>query len=152
MKAKDLIIDEWLNTNEDFSFDIKGNYVKVIHAFQILCPGCVYRGIPQAHELYNRFNSADVKVVGLHSVFEHHEAMKPIALKVFISEWGLPFPVAIDSKKEGEWMPETMKTYQLQGTPSLVIIDRKGIIRLNFFGHADEQKIEELIKSLIKEK
>ena len=153
MKAKSLIIDKWLNASEDFSLNVVGDdCIKIIHVFQMLCPGCVYRGIPQTHELYNKFNSEDVKVVGLHSVFENHEAMPPHALEVFISEWRLPFPVGIDKQADGEWMPETMKAYQLQGTPSLIIIDHIGEVKLIHFGHVDQGKVEAFIYELINKK
>lgn len=151
-KAKNLIVEKWVNAPEGYNFDVHEDSIKVIHAFQMLCPGCVYRGIPQTHELYNRFNSEDVKVIGLHSVFENHEAMKPHALEVFISEWRLPFPVAIDKRLEGEWMPETMKSYHLQGTPSLIIIDHLGEIQLCHFGHLEQEKIENLIINLLAKK
>lgn len=150
MKAKNLVIEKWINAPEDFKLDMSDGSIKIIHAFQMLCPGCVYRGIPQICELYNKFNSDDVKVVGLHSVFENHEAMQPHALEVFISEWKLPFPVAIDKKLPNEWMPETMKAYHLQGTPSLIVIDHKGEVQINHFGYIGQGQIESLIEEFIK--
>ena len=57
MKAKKLIIEKWINTPEGFSFDVKDDCIKIIHAFQMLCPGCVYKGIPQTIELFNKFDS-----------------------------------------------------------------------------------------------
>ncbi|OUR93538.1 hypothetical protein A9Q84_18895 [Halobacteriovorax marinus] len=152
MKAKELVIDKWVNAPEGFELKVKDSSIKIIHVFQMLCPGCVYKGIPQTQELYSKFNSDDVKVVGLHSVFENHEAMQPHALKVFISEWRLPFPVAIDKRLEGEWMPETMKAYQLEGTPSLIIIDRDGSLKLKHFGLIDQEKLEIFINELINNK
>jgi hypothetical protein len=152
MLAKNLIIEKWVNTEEDFHLDVRGNYIKIIHAFQMLCPGCVYRGIPQTIELYQKFNSEEVKVVGLHSVFENHEAMQPHALDVFISEWRLPFPIAIDKKLEGEWMPETMKSFHLQGTPSLIIIDHLGQLKLCHFGHLNQENLEKFITDLLNQK
>lgn len=152
MRAKELIVRKWLNTPKEFEFSVFSSQIKVIHVFQMLCPGCVYRGIPQTIELFHKFNSAEVAVVGLHSVFENHHAMKPAALEVFINEWKLPFPVAIDKHYEDEWMPETMKAYYLQGTPSLIIINHIGEIQLCSFGHTDSNEIEKLILKLIKEK
>lgn len=149
MKAKDLIIDKWLNTNEGFHFKVNGPYIKVIYVFQMLCAGCIYREIPQAQEFYKKFNSAQVKVIGLHSVFENHKAMEPHALEVFISELKLSFPVAIDKRLEGEWMPETMKSYNLQGTPSLIIIDHQGQVKICHFGLTDQEKVEKLVQQLL---
>ncbi len=39
---------EWLNTPGPLTLErLRGNVV-LLHAFQMLCPGCVSRGIPQA--------------------------------------------------------------------------------------------------------
>lgn len=150
MKAKPLVIDGWTNCPEDFAIDIDGPYIKIIHAFQMLCPGCVHRGVPQTEMLYRKYNAPNkVQVVGLHSVFENHQAMLPYALGVFLSEWRISFPVAIDHRKEGEWMPETMRAYHLQGTPSLIVVDHKGDLKLCRFGHIDQDNIEALIDKLV---
>ncbi|MEZ4742194.1 MAG: TlpA disulfide reductase family protein [Bdellovibrionota bacterium] len=149
MKATELVIDKWLNTTDGFKFSVFNNSIKIIHAFQMLCPGCVYYGVPQTERLYKTFNSEFVQVIGLHTVFENHYAMQDHALEVFIKEWRLSFPVAIDKRLENEWMPETMKAYQLQGTPSLIIIDNKGEIKMLHFGQIDHDYLEEFIKDLI---
>lgn len=151
MKAKPLTIDGWTNGPNDFQLDVMDGYIKIIHAFQMLCPGCVHRGVPQTELLFRKFNGDKVKVVGLHSVFENHEAMLAFALDVFISEWKLSFPVAIDHRKEGEWMPETMRAYHLQGTPSLIVIDHTGEVRLCRFGHLDQESLETFIEKLVQE-
>lgn len=149
MKAKQLSIEKWVNCVDDFEFDVLCDKIKIIHAFQMLCPGCVYRGIPQTIDIYHNFNSENVSVVGLHTVFEHHNVMTPEALDVFIHEWKIPFPVGIDKHLNNHWMPETMKSYQLQGTPSLIIIDHLGEIKLNHFGHIHQVELEKLILNLI---
>lgn len=58
--------------------------VVLLHAFQMLCPGCVARGLPQAKRVAELFGGAPVAVVGLHTVFEHHEVMGPEALRAFL--------------------------------------------------------------------
>ena len=45
-----------------------------------------------------------------------------------------------------------MKDYRLQGTPSFIVIDHCGYIKLNHFGHMDQQKLEVFIEDLIKKK
>lgn len=152
MKAKDLIIEKWVNAPVNFELSVSSQKIKIIHVFQMLCPGCVYRGIPQTVELFNKYNSEDVVVVGMHSVFENHHAMLPEALDVFIKEWRLPFPVAIDKRIDDQWMPETMKAYHLEGTPSLIIIDHNGDIQLCSFGHVETEKLDTYITKLINEK
>jgi hypothetical protein len=117
----------------------------------MLCPGCVYFGIPQTIEIFKKFEGSQFKVMGLHSVFENHHVMTQEALEVFIHEWKLPFPVGIDQRKDDEWMPETMKAYHLQGTPSTIIIDGKGELRLCHFGHFEMDQLEKFLKKLIDE-
>ena len=151
MKATKLIVDKWLNCPEDFSLDVFNNKIKIIHAFQMLCPGCVYRGIPQTIELYQKYHSENIVVVGLHCVFEHHDVMTEKALKIFISEWQLPFPVGIDKRLENQTIPETMKAYKLKGTPSMLVIDQEGFIKVHQFGHLNQEPFENFISELIKQ-
>lgn len=150
MKALPLTVQEWLNSPEGYNLDVKAPRVKVIHAFQMLCPGCVYHGIPQTIELYERLKDHNVDVVGLHTVFENHHAMGPESLKVFIKEFRLPFPVGIDQHVEGKWMPETMRAYDLQGTPSTIVIDQHGEIRVKHFGIIDTEQLINFVLELSK--
>lgn len=104
--------------------------VVVVEAFQMLCPGCVAHGLPQAARIAAAF--PDVVVVGLHTVFEHHAAMSDTALEAFLHEYKWPFPVGVDAPTGG--IPRTMRAWDLQGTPSLVIIDRAGRMRGRVLG------------------
>lgn len=80
----------------------------------------------------------EVQVIGLHTVFEHHHAMTPEALKVFMHEYRITFPVAVDRHEDGEHTPVTMRTYGLQGTPSTVLIDKAGRLRWTSFGAVED--------------
>ncbi len=100
----------------------------------MLCPGCVSHGLPQAAEIQRVFDPRAVGVVGLHSVFEHHEAMTPVALRAFVHEYRLTFPIAVDQQSEPPSLPRTMRAYRMQGTPTLVLIDRFGRLRMQHFG------------------
>lgn len=75
-----------------------------------------------------------MKMIGLHAVFEHHDVMTVDALKVFVEEYRIAFPVAIDKPADSGTIPNTMASYQMRGTPTLIIIDQKGRVRLNHFG------------------
>ena len=151
MKAKDLIIEKWLNSPEDFKLELADGKIKYIHVFQMLCPGCVYHGVPQTIEVFDKYNSENFQVLGLHSVFENHEVMNEAALKVFIKEWRLQMPIAIDKLLPGEWMPATMRSYGLQGTPTTLIIDGNGELRLSYFGHMETKSLHAFIEKLIEE-
>lgn len=49
-------------------------------------------------------------------------------------------------------MPRTMRTWGLEGTPSLVLIDRKGLIRARHLGIVPDMAIGAEIMQLILEK
>jgi peroxiredoxin len=149
--APDLIIQEWFNTAENISLKTLRGKVVVLHAFQMLCPGCVSHGIPQAIQINHAFSHADVVVLGLHTVFEHHAVMTPAALKVFIHEYKIPFPVGIDTAQIGHPIPLTMQAYELRGTPSMVVIDRSGIVRLSQLGQIDDLRVGAVLGQLIAE-
>lgn len=136
-KPPELSVSGWVNAREPLSLERLRGRVVVLVAFQMLCPGCVEHAIPQAKRLRARFNPAEVAIIGLHSVFEHHRVMTPEALGVFVGEFKLPFPVAID-EADGAGMPRTMAAYQMQGTPTLLIFDRAGRLRRHYFGQPDD--------------
>lgn len=123
--------------------------VVAVHAFQMLCPGCVAHGIPQAAKMQQAF--PELVVIGLHSVFEHHDVMTPRALEAFIHEYRLPFPVAVDRAVPGSPVPATMQHYALRGTPSLLLFDREGKLRLNHFGSVDDMVLGGVIGRLLAE-
>ena len=102
-------VAQWLNTEQSMSLaDLRGQVV-LIHAFQMLCPGCVMHAIPQARQVHEQFADQGVAMIGLHTVFEHHDAMQPHALAAFIHEYGLRFPVGVDAPSaDGQPVPRTI--------------------------------------------
>ena len=89
----------------------------------MLCPGCVSHGLPQAQRVRATFPQEQVAVIGLHTVFEHHAAMTPVALQAFLHEYRIGFPVGVDRADPESPIPLTMRAYAMQGTPTLVLID-----------------------------
>lgn len=129
----------WLNTAEPLSLERFRGRVVLLHAFQMLCPGCVARSLPQAQRVAELFNGAPVAVIGLHTVFEHHEAMGLQSLRAFLHEYRIRFPVGVDAPGlDGDPMPRTMRAYAMQGTPTTVIIDAHGRLRRQVFGVHDD--------------
>lgn len=149
MFAPELEVSDWLNTTVPLKLSELRGKVVVIHIFQMLCPGCVLHGIPQTASIYDLFNSMGVQVIGLHSVFEHHDIMTKDALSAFVHEYQVRFPIAIDKPSATGPIPQTMKKYQLQGTPSLVLIDQHGQIRLNHFGRLSDMQVGNSIGQLL---
>jgi thiol-disulfide isomerase/thioredoxin len=150
--APELQTSGWLNTPEPLTLAGLRGKVVVLHTFQIFCPGCVQMGIPQAQRIYQEFDPSRVAVIGLHTVFEHHSVMGPDALEVFVHEYRLRFPIGID-KYDGQpqGVPLTMRAYQMQGTPTLILIDKNGYIRLHKFGHISDLTVGFSIGALLSE-
>ena len=146
----DLIVSEWLNTDTPLSLSALRGKIVVVEAFQMLCPGCVSHGLPQAQTIQRTFPTAEVTVIGLHSVFEHHAAMTPVSLKAFLHEYRITFPVAVDMPGSGP-LPRTMELFRLQGTPSLLIFDREGKLRAHHFGQVHDMVIGAEIATLMGE-
>ena len=48
IEAPELVIDKWLNVDNELSLSSLNGKVIAIFAFQMLCPGCVINSIPQA--------------------------------------------------------------------------------------------------------
>jgi peroxiredoxin len=140
----------WFNTTRPPSLgDLRGKVV-VVHAFQMLCPGCVAHALPQARRLHEIAKAIDdLVVLGLHSVFEHHDAMTPVSLEAFLHEYRIAFPVAVDRPAPDGPIPETMAAYGLRGTPSIIVIDRAGRIARLGFGAEDDLVLGLLLGSLL---
>ena len=144
---------QWFNAGDDLQLsDLRGKVV-VLHAFQMLCPACVHHGLPQAQRIHAAFAAQDVAVIGLHTVFEHHAAMTPVSLQAFLHEYRLTFPVGVDapSSDAHDPIPVTMRAYGMQGTPSLMLIDRNGQLRHHAFGAEDDLVLGAAIAALVVE-
>ena len=149
--APEWIIEQWLNSDPLSLVSLRGRVI-VAGAFQMLCPGCVSELIPQLRQAHALFKSANVTVLGLHTVFEHHDAMGPVSLKAFLHENRITFPVAIDKPQmPNAPIPATMELYGMRGTPTMMLIDMKGRLRRCHFGHVDDMGLGAEIMGLLKE-
>lgn len=107
-------ISEWLNTPAPIDLEAQRGHVVVACAFQMLCPGCVAHAIPQMKAVHELISPHGVVVVGLHTVFEHHEAMTVTALRAFVQEYGIRYPVGVDRPADdGGPIPQTMAAYRM---------------------------------------
>ena len=150
--APELAVSRWFNVEAPLSLAALRGRVVLLHAFQMLCPGCVAHGTPQAERAYRLFRNTDLTVIGLHTVFEHHAAMAPVSLEAFIHEYRLTFPIGVDEAGKGTPVPVTMQRYQMQGTPTSILIGRDGCIRHQGFGQEDDMAVGMYIGSLLAEK
>jgi thiol-disulfide isomerase/thioredoxin len=154
--APPLQVAQWFNVPasygaENFSLATLRGKVVFVHAFQMLCPGCVLEGMPQAKRVAETFDPKSVAVIGLHTVFEHHAAMTPVALEAFVHEFRLPFPIGVDRPRVDDRIPETMLAYRMRGTPTSLLIDKQGRLRAQHFGVESDLALGARIAGLLAE-
>ncbi len=149
--APELLVHTWFNTDRPLLLSGLRGRVVVLAAFQVLCPNSIAIGIPQAQRIHETFAPDDVAVLGLHATFEHHDAFNSAVLKAFIHEYRLKFPIAIDQPNPASPIPHTMERYKMRGTPSLVLIDRHGLVRKHAFGSVDDLRLGAEIGALLHE-
>ena len=80
-------VERWYNTERALDLASLRGKVVVAGAFQMLCPGCVANLLRQLIEVHRLFPRTQVEVIGLHTVFEHHAAMRPTSLEAFLYEY-----------------------------------------------------------------
>jgi hypothetical protein len=149
--APELLVQTWFNTERPLTLAALRGRVVVLTAFQVLCPVSIASGVPQAQRIFETFAPGDVTVIGLHTTFEHLDAFNTAVLKAFIQEYRVKFPIALDQPNPGGPIPHTMDRYKMRGTPSLVLIDRHGMIRKHAFGPVDDLRIGAEIGALTQE-
>jgi peroxiredoxin len=149
--APEWSVRHWYNSDHPIALSALRGRVVVLGAFQVLCPQSVAFGVPQIRRIHETFEPKDVAVIGLHATFEHHAAITRAVVEAFIQEYRLKFPVAIDAPGDSGPIPLTMERYRMRGTPSLVLIDRDGVIRKHAFGPIDDLRIGAEIGALAAE-
>ena len=141
-------VSQWFNAPGPVTLESLRGRVVVLEAFQMLCPGCVSHGLPQVQRVRATFPEDRVAVIGLHTVFEHHEAMTSTALEAFLHEYRIDFPVGVDEAGDGP-IPRTMRAYAMQGTPTLVLVDAEGMLRGQHFGQISDLALGARIATLL---
>ena len=151
-QAPEISVSQWFNTSTPLSLAALSGQAVMLHTFQMLCPGCVMQATPQAMRMWQTFRAAGLNVIGLHTVFEHHDVMTPAALAVYLYEFRIAFPVGVDVAQPDHGIPRTMATYGLQGTPSTLLIDRRGRLRHHRFGVESDEALAAAITGLLDER
>lgn len=143
-------VSRWFNSAPLTLHDLRGR-VAVVHAFQMLCPGCAAQALPQMQRVRQAFPVERLAVIGLHTVFEHHAVQGPLALEAFLHEYRYTFPVGVDAYAEGDSLPLTMRAYAMQGTPTLLLIDAQGRLREQHFGGVEDLALGAALGGLLAE-
>ena len=112
-KAPSLKVSEWVQ-GIDANLDKQNDNVVVVEVFQVNCPGCFMYGIPESIEIYNKYKSEGVSVLGMATAFEDFDknTLENLHLLLETGEtigetkkmlqtdkipYKIPYPVAMDS-------------------------------------------------------
>ena len=125
-KAPNLKVSKWVQ-GMDTNLDKQNDNVVVVEVFQVNCPGCFMYGIPESIEIYNKYKSEGVSVLGMATAFEDFDknTLENLQLLLETGEvigetkkmlqadkipYKIPYPVAMDSlvKQPGEVTKEKM--------------------------------------------
>lgn len=147
-------ISEWINGDPARLEDHLGRVV-LIEFFQLWCPVSNSFSIPLFHrwdELYGERD--DVLIVSIHAVFEGHDVQNARRLRQFVHDRDITHPVGIDAydEKDPKGTPITMRRFQAEGTPQIVIVDKSGKVRFSHFGEFKPEVVESFIDRLVKER
>ena len=58
-------------------------------------------------------------------------------------------PFGVDTPDDKDGIPLSMRALALDGTPSLVLVDREGCIRMKRFGHVPDLELGASIATLV---
>ncbi len=212
-KAPNLKVSKWVQ-GVPTNIDKEKDNVVLVEVFQVNCPGCFLYGIPKSIDIYKKYHSEGVTVLGLATAFEDYDKNTLENLELLLntgetigethnalSQYGMlqgdklaykiPFPVGMDSiRRESEnlkksrvmdfveanfpqfrsydesgkmdlidrvkqylktkkFSAETFEEYALQGTPSSILIDKKGALRYVVFGQ--DEYLDNMVQDLLKE-
>ncbi|MBA2125546.1 hypothetical protein DLM45_04815 [Hyphomicrobium methylovorum] len=151
-RPPEIIASRWLNSDSKRTLKEEKGKVVFVTVCQLECPGSQKYGLPQAMRLRRAFAEDEVAVFGLHMAFEKFAEQTPEKIEAYLQENGITIPVALD-KADGEKLPETMKAYELQGTPAILLFDRQGRLRRHYLGAVDDLRIgAEVMALLIEDK
>lgn len=151
-RPPEITASRWLNSDGKRTLKAERGKVIVVAICQLSCPGSQKYGLPQAMRLRRAFDEKEVAVFGLHMAFEKFDDQTPDKVEAYLTENGITIPVALD-KPDGENIPETMKAYELQGTPALLLFDRQGRVRRHYLGAVDDLRLgAEVMALLIEDK
>ena len=124
--------------------DLRGRIVFVL-CFQSWCPGCHSSGFPTLQKIQELFkDSNEVKLLAIQTVFESFESNTEDKVRKEQIKYNLQMPMGHDP---GEDRSTIMRDYHTGGTPWIIIIDKKGIVRYNDF-HIDSSEAIEILRNL----
>ena len=109
------------------SSEIKGRHPVMLVFWATWCPNCK-REIPHINELLSEFGSQGMRFLGI-NVGVNDSAKKAAR---YVKKYKVKYPIVFD---EGS---KVTRSFGVQGTPTIIIADREGIVRYHGFNVPDD--------------
>ncbi|MFB9930339.1 cytochrome c biogenesis protein DipZ [Amycolatopsis halotolerans] len=135
-------IDAWLNSPPLTMAGLKGKVV-LVDFWTYSCINC-QRSLPHIKDLYARYHTAGLDVVGVHTpefAFEHDKNNVTAAT----AKLGIAYPVAIDNETS------TFTNFRNQYWPARYLIDATGTVRYLKLGEGAYDQTETAVRQLLRQ-
>ena len=112
-----------------------------LYGFQSWCPGCHKVGFPTLKTLLGQYaDDAEVAFVAVQTTFEGFGSNGVAQARQTAARYGLTIPVG--QSGTAKQPSALMRDYRTGGTPWVIIIDRRGVVRFNDFHIAPQQAVQ----------
>jgi thiol-disulfide isomerase/thioredoxin len=132
----------WLNSPPLSFHQLRGRVV-LVDFWDYTCVNCI-RTLPYVQAWHERYHELGLTVIGVHTpefTFAQYESN----VERGIREFGLTYPIVIDSNRE------IWKLFANRCWPSKYLLDKEGYLRFGHFGEGAYGECEEAIQELLRE-
>ncbi|MFZ0733902.1 MAG: redoxin domain-containing protein [Candidatus Sulfotelmatobacter sp.] len=132
----------WLNSNPLSFRQLRGRVV-LVDFWDYTCVNCI-RTLPYVQAWHERYRDKGLTVIGVHTpefTFAQYESN----VERGIREFGLTYPIVIDSNRE------IWKAFANRYWPTKYLLDKDGYLRYGHFGEGGYAECEQVIQELLRE-
>ena len=132
----------WLNSNPLSFRQLRGRAV-LVDFWDYTCVNCI-RTLPYVQAWHERYRDKGLTVIGVHTpefTFAQYESN----VERGIREFGLTYPIVIDSDRE------IWKAFANRYWPTKYLLDKDGYLRFGHFGEGGYGECEQVIQELLRE-
>lgn len=132
----------WLNSTPLSFRQLRGRVV-LVDFWDYTCVNCI-RTLPYVQAWHERYRDHGLTVIGVHTpefTFAQYESN----VERGIREFGLTYPIVIDSNRE------IWKSFANRYWPTKYLLDQEGYLRYGHFGEGGYSECEQVIQELLRE-